>query len=368
MYLHKLHLLNYRNYEEVKAGFQSKINVLVGPNGSGKTNLLDAIYYLSFTKSAFQSTDQLNVRHGTDGFFINGTFSIDNQFHEISIGYQTGLRKNFREDGHEYQKLSDHIGRYPVVMMAPDDVDLIRGGSEGRRKFFDSLIAQMDKVYLDCLIQYNLALKQRNGLLRLFSESGRVDYDALESYDVMMDRLGQQLFEKRESFVKEFVPAFNSFFNSLVDHRDVTAIVYESDLANQRYLQGARQNRNRDVAQQRTNFGVHRDDYLFQLGSVEIKRYGSQGQLKSFVIALKLTQWEMLRASKGFKPILLLDDIFDRLDNYRIDQLLELITDFGQLFITDARPDWTVNVLSKVVGDADIFHVIEGQLKKRYEQ
>lgn len=364
MYLHKLHLHNYRNYEDVKVEFQSSVNVLVGPNGSGKTNLLDAIYYLSFTKSAFQANDQLNIRHGTDGFFIGGTFSMDNQFHEISAGYQTGLRKIFREDGHEYQKLSDHIGRYPIVMMAPDDVDLIKGGSEARRRFFDSLIAQIDKIYLDNLIQYNLALKQRNGLLRLFSESGRVDYDALESYDVILDRLGQQLYEKREFFVREFIPVFNSFFNSLVNHLDKTSITYESDLGLQTYLLGAMQNRSRDLVQQRTNFGVHKDDYGFQLGSVDIKRYGSQGQHKSFVIALKLTQWEMLRASKGFKPILLLDDIFDKLDNYRIQHLLELITDFGQLFITDARPDRTVNVLNKAVGDTEIFQVNRGQIMK----
>lgn len=365
MYLHKLHLLNYRNYEDVKVEFQSNINVLIGPNGSGKTNLLDAIYYLSFTKSAFQANDQLNVRHGTDGFFIGGTFSIDNQFHEISAGYQTGLRKSFREDGHEYQKLSDHIGRYPIVMMAPDDVELIRGGSDNRRRFFDSLIAQMDKVYMDNLIQYNLALKQRNGLLRLFSESGRVDYDALESYDVVMDRLGEQLHVKRKSFVKEFIPVFNSFFNLLVNYRDETSIAYESDLGMQTYLQGAKQNRGKDLAQQRTNFGVHKDDYVFQLGSVDIKRYGSQGQHKSFVIALKLTQWEMLRVSKEFKPILLLDDIFDKLDNDRIQNLLKLIKDFGQLFITDARPDWTISVLNESVGDTEVFQVNKGQIIKR---
>jgi DNA replication and repair protein RecF len=365
MYLHKLHLLNYRNYEDAKIEFNPKINVLLGPNGSGKTNLLDAIYYLSFTKSAFQSSDQVNTRITADGFFLSGSFDINGHINEVSVGYQLGGRKVFRNNGREYQKFSDHIGKYPVVLMAPDDVDLIRGGPEGRRQFFDSLISQIDKTYLENLIQYSFTLRQRNGLLKLFSEGGKIDYDALESYDVVLDRLGKQLYQKRKSFVIDFTPTFTSFFNSLVEDEEITGVNYESDLNTMSFLDGALHGRSRDFSQQRTSFGVHKDDYRFQLGNVEIKRYGSQGQHKSFVIALKLAQWQMLKTSKGFNPILLLDDIFDKLDNFRIHNLLELIRDFGQLFITDARPDWTAGLMKNLTSEADVFHVRDGQLTKR---
>lgn len=366
MFLQKLHLINYRNYEEVAIDFNRGINVLVGLNGSGKTNLLDAIYYLAFTKSAFQTTDQVNVRQGSNHFFIRGSFRITTERnHEVVAGYQPGLKKSFRDDGVEYQKLSDHIGKYAIVLMAPDDVELITSGSEQRRKFFDGIISQIDHAYLENLIQYNLALKQRNGLLRIFFERGKVDPHALESYDTLLDGLGQQLFEKRKSFIVEFVPAFTSFFNYLVEKNESVSISYLCDLNKSTFLEAARHNQQRDLALQRTSFGIHRDDYEFQLGNVDIKRYGSQGQHKSFVIALKLAQWKILKEAKGYTPILLLDDIFDKLDDKRITHLLELIKDFGQLFISDARPDRTTGFLRERMGDAWIYDVENGQVSKR---
>lgn len=365
MILQKLYLFNYRNYGEINIDFDQKINVLVGPNGSGKTNLLDSIYYLAFTKSAFQAADQINVRHGSNHFFIRGSFLTKGRQHEIAAGYQVGMRKSFREDGTEYQKVSEHIGKYPVVLMAPDDVDLIKEGSESRRKFFDSIISQIDHTYLDNLIQYNLTLKNRNGLLRLFFERGEVDELAIESYDEILDRLGQQLYEKRKAFVVDFIPVFNSFFNFLVEGSESASILYSSDLNNGSFIQGSKNNRQKDLALQRTNFGVHRDDYEFRLGDVDIKRYGSQGQQKSFVIGLKLAQWKMLREVKGFKPVLLLDDIFDKLDDLRIDRLLELIKEFGQLFISDARPDRTTKLLQKAIGNVSVYEIQNGEVRKR---
>jgi DNA replication and repair protein RecF len=347
---------------DTQAEFHSKINVLLGSNGSGKTNFLDSIYYMSFTKSAFQATDQLNVRHGTDHFFIKGSFLKTDREHEISIAYQSGMRKSFSEDGIEYQKLSDHIGAYPVVLIAPDDVDLVKGGGESRRKFFDAILSQIDRRYLENLIQYNQALKQRNAMLRLFSEQGKVDHDALEPYDMILHRTGNFIFDRRKAFLNEFMPFFNTFFNFLVDSADKTTLLYKSDLDKHDFLVGSKNNRQRDLVLLRTNFGIHRDDYGFQLGENDMKRFGSQGQQKSFVIALKLAQWKMIEEAKGYEPILLLDDIFDKLDNFRIARLLELMKKLGQLFISDARPDRTMEYLKRVESEVKVFEVNGGQL------
>lgn len=362
MVIKKLHLINYRNYVAAQVEFHPKINVMVGPNGSGKTNFLDSIYYLSFTRSAFQATDQLNVRHGTDHFFIKGSFLRGDREHEISVAYQSGLRKSFSEDGVEYQKLSDHIGAYPIVIIAPDDVDLVKGGSEARRRFFDAILSQIDRVYMENLIQYNQALKQRNAMLRLFSEKGNVDHDALEPYDLILHKAGDFIFNRRRAFLGEFMPFFNSFFNFLVDSVDKTTLVYKSDLDKHDFLVGSKNNRHRDLVLERTSFGIHRDDYRFQLGENDMKRFGSQGQQKSFIIALKLAQWKVIEEVKGYKPILLLDDIFDKLDNFRITRLLELMKQLGQLFISDARPDRTVEYLKSVESEVKVFEVTNGQL------
>lgn len=343
--------------------FNSKINVLLGPNGSGKTNFLDAIYYLSFTKSAFQATDQLNVRNGADHFFIKGSFLKIDRVHEISVHHQSGMRKSFREDGNDYEKLSDHIGGYPVVLIAPDDVDLIKEGSDSRRKFFDAILSQIDRRYLETLMQYNQALKHRNAMLRLFSEQGKVDENALEPYDNILHRTGGSIYNRRRDFLREFIPIFNHFFNILVKEGEHTTLHYKSDLDKNDFLSGSMNNRQRDLVLQRTNFGIHRDDYNFQLGENDMKRFGSQGQQKSFVIALKLAQWKVLKEEKGYKPILLLDDIFDKLDNFRIDRLLELLKDLGQLFISDARPDRTMGHLHNLQTDVKVFNVNAGQLK-----
>lgn len=364
MRIEKLRLINFKNYEEVDLGLSSKINVLVGRNGSGKTNLLDAIYYLSFTKSAFNASDHQNIRHGYDHFHINAQFVIDSKSHTVSCGVQVGLKKNFREENYEYQKLSEHIGKYPVVFLAPDDVDLVKEGSESRRKFFDSIISQIDKSYLENLIQYAHGLKQRNSLLKMFQESGNPDWAALESYDHILEPLGHSIYNRRKTFVQEFLPIFQRFFNFLVEEREVTNLHYRSGLESIGFKEGLLKNRSKDLALQRTSFGVHRDEYEFTLGEGDLKRLGSQGQQKSFVVALKLAQAEVLRSHKGFNPILLLDDIFDKLDDHRISKLLELIKDdLGQLFITDARPDRTQGLLRQINVSASFFSVEDGKIK-----
>jgi DNA replication and repair protein RecF len=363
MQLQTLQLVNFKNYADVKVNFSSKINVLVGKNGSGKTNVLDAIYYLALTKSAVSNADNFCIRHGEQHFFLRGVFRISNDVKEITSAFQAGSKKILKEGVNEYQKLSDHIGKYPVVLIAPDDTDLVKEGSESRRKFFDGIVSQLDRSYLETLIQYNHAVKQRNSLLKLFYDTNNFDAIALDSYDDALIRLGSVVFEKRQIFVKEYAPVFERFYNFIVSDEEA-AVVYNSELKAIDFAEGLRQNRSRDLALQRTTFGIHRDDYQFTLGHGDLKRLGSQGQQKSFIIALKLAQFEIIKRRKGFNPLLLLDDIFDKLDDFRIEKLLELIKndELGQLFITDARPERTAALLKKINVASSVFQVAGGCL------
>jgi DNA replication and repair protein RecF len=364
MRLQSLQLVNFKNYTEAKLDLSAKINVLVGKNGSGKTNLLDAIHFLSLTKSAF-STDQFSIRHGEQFFMVKGLFKQGNNVQELSCSLQTGTKKIFREGVNEYPKLSEHIGKYPVVLIAPDDTELVKEGSEARRRFFDSIIAQLSKPYLEALIQYNHALKQRNSLLKMFAESNVVDELALESYDRVLIQTGNVIFALRKEFILEFLPVFRKFYSFIVADEKAD-LEYKSELQATDSKTGLTSCRQRDLYLQRTNFGTHRDDYQFTLGSGDLKKLGSQGQQKSFIIALKLAQFEILKRHKGFKPILLLDDIFDKLDDFRIAKLLELIQndELGQLFITDARPDRTATLLKQINISAAIFTVEMGEVQR----
>ena len=363
MHIQKLQLLNFKNYEETNLEFTSKINVLVGKNGSGKTNLLDAIYYLSFTKSAFSSSESYCIKKGQSFFMLKGWFEISDQLSEISSAVQNGQKKVFRVGSNDYLKLSEHIGKYPVILIAPDDVDIIKEGSEARRRFFDTVISQLDKTYLDELIQYNHILKQRNSLLKMFAESGKTDWIAIESYDHVLVKLGESIYQRRKTFAQDFLPFFHKYFTYIVSQEETADLKYTSDLETCGLAEGLFKSRQRDLILQRTNFGIHRDDYQFVLKEGELKRLGSQGQQKSFVIALKLAQFEMLEKNNGFKPILLLDDIFDKLDDDRIAKLLHLIkTGLGQLFITDARPDRTSVLLESLEISATIFNVDDGSI------
>ena len=365
MYLQKLTVLNFKNYEELSLEFNRRVNVFVGRNGSGKTNLLDAIHYLSLTKSAFSVTDNQCIKISENFFMIKGAYRKGDADFELVASAQSGNKKVFRENQIDYDKLSNHIGKYPVVLIAPDDSDLVREGSEIRRKFFDSLISQLDSEYLEVLILYNLALKQRGSLLKLFADSGRVDFLALESYDRLLAQHGTVLFKKRKDFIETFIPLFRKYYEILVDGAEVASIEYSTGLSEMSFDDGLKKNQQRDLFLQRSNFGVHRDDFLMTLKGEELKKFGSQGQQKSFVIALKLAQFEVLESKKGFAPLLLLDDIFDKLDDFRINKLLEIISrSFGQLFITDARPDRTSGLLSRVGVEATIFTIESGTITK----
>jgi DNA replication and repair protein RecF len=369
MRLETLHLLNFKNYGDAKVTFSPRINVLVGKNGSGKTNLLDAIYFLSATKSAFSATDLQCIRIDQPSLIVRGAFYKGTSADEVTSAVQAGSRKVFRVGQYEYQKLSEHVGKYPVVLIAPDDVELVRDGSEARRRFFDALISQMDGQYLDDLIQYNHALRQRNGLLKMAAERGDVDWIAIESYDQQLEKFGIPVFEKRKHFVNTFLPTFNRYYQFIVNQGEDTSLRYTTALDEQRFPAGLMAARSKDIALMRTNFGVHRDDYTFTMAGRDMKRMGSQGQQKSFVIALKLAQFEILREHNGFKPILLLDDIFDKLDDFRIGRLLDLMKhELGQLFITDARPDRTRTLLDQIHADAWFFTIENGTISNHHEQ
>ena len=373
MYLEKLSLTNFKNYEDALFTFSPQVNVLVGPNGSGKTNLLDAIYFLALSKSAFQTLDALSVTHGEDYFILDGIFvrpDTDHDRHrnagstQITISLQRGQRKVILADKKPYERLSEHIGRFPVVLMILNDTDLVRGHSDERRQFVDAVLSQLDPEYLQDYLQYQYVLKQRNSLLKLFADrSGRtVDHDLLDTYDEPLLYIGQRIYERRKRFMDEFLPDVQAHYTYLSDAREAINIVYDSDLGKMGFDDLFVQNRSRDIAMQRTTMGVHRDDFEFLIDGMALKRFGSQGQQKTFVIALRLGQFDQLQTAKQTKPILLLDDIFDKLDDGRIAKLIQRITEgsFGQLFITDARPERTGQLLATVPGNVRYYQMGKG--------
>jgi len=366
MRLEKIHLLNYKNYEELSLDFSPQINCILGENGSGKTNLLDAIYYLSVTKSAFSSTEQQNVRHEAPYLLVKGVFLRQSHQYTVSCSWQRGQKKQVQNSRTPYEKLSEHIGQFPVVLISPDDTDLIRGASELRRRFLDGLLSQIDSEYLLDLISYNRILRQRNALLKQFAERNSYDSDLLDSYSDQLLDVGYRLYHKRADFLKTFIPHFSHHYNNLSGKKESVGIQYTSHFAEADYRSAFYKAYRKDVVLQRTTRGVHRDDYDFRIDDFSIKRYGSQGQQKSFVIALKLAQFDVLRDTKQLKPILLLDDIFDKLDDFRINKLTEMVVQqsFGQLFVTDARPERTRSIFENIDGEKKYFTVQKGQITK----
>jgi DNA replication and repair protein RecF len=363
VHLRKLNLFHFKNIEEARLEFQGDIICLLGKNGSGKTSLLDAIYYLSFTKSAINPSDAQNIQHGATQFINIGEFEMGDKQREVVCSFQQGQKKIIREDGQDCTKFSEHVGKYPAVLIAPQDIELIWDGSEMRRKFFDSLISQLDKIYLENLIVYTNHLKQRNSLLRTFLESGNIDRDLLASYDQKIIPSGNYIFSKRKQFTINFLPYFKKHYQFLVKgSQEEVHIQYRSDLEKSDFADLLDKNLPRDIILQRTSSGIHRDDFEFLINANELKKFGSQGQQKSFLIALKLTEFQCIAEAKQFKPILLLDDIFDKLDDQRIHQLMLLVSQgtFGQLFITDARQGRSQEILKEAKVSAQVFTVENG--------
>jgi len=360
--LYSLQLTNFRNYSTLTFQPGQNINLLIGKNGSGKTNLLDAIHFLALTKGAVSSTDADYIKETETQAVVRGLFQFNNEEVEIASAIQTGQKKIFKVNQQDYPKLSQHIGRIPLVIILPDDVDLVREGSELRRKFFDSFISQQDSSYLENLIRYGNILKQRNSFLKNMAESGKTDPVLVDTYNAMLAPLGFQLYIKRKSFIQQFESYFIESYQNLVLHEKVELHYTTTVTTEAEYLNQLKASFNKDLLLQRTSFGIHRDDYHFKLGDGDLKKLGSQGQKKSFVLALKLAQANWLQNAKGFFPLLLMDDVFDKLDNHRIEKLLQNLPKNTQIFISDARPDRTLPLFQQVGLSAKVFHVEDGNL------
>lgn len=350
MYLTTLSLVNYKNFEAVNFDFDHKINCFVGNNGVGKTNVLDAIYHLSFGKSYFNPITTQNINHDADFFVIDGTYQKNEKQERIIVSAKRGQKKIIKRNGKEYEKFADHVGLIPLVIISPADRDLITEGSDTRRKFMDGVISQGDQSYLNTLISYNKVLAQRNALLKYFAANNTTNKDTLEIYNTQMDQLGTIIFNKRKAFIKTFTPIFNKRHKSITNEKETVNLKYNSQLEDKGLLQLLEENYPKDRALQYTSVGIHKDDLNFEIDAFPIKKFGSQGQQKSYLIALKLAQFDFLKALSKVNPILLLDDIFDKLDESRVEQIITLVEreNFGQLFISDTHPERTENIIKKV--------------------
>ena len=366
MHLENISLQHFKNYTALELEFPKEINCFVGANGSGKTNLLDAIHYLSLTKSAFNPVDLQNIQHDENYFAIRGSFRVDNRQYLVQCSLRQKHKKVVRLNQKPYEKISEHIGKFPLVLINPHDTDMIRGGGEARRKFFDSVISQVNTPYLANLIRYNHGLKQRNSLLKQFTDSGNIDEDLLAPYNEIILELGNTIHLERSNFINTFVPIFEKHYQNLSGQKERTSVDYTSDLAQPDFDIRFKNNLQKDMTLNRTGLGIHKDDYIFKIENYPLKKFGSQGQQKSFVVALKLAQYDIVLDKKGFKPILLLDDIFDKLDDLRINKLMQLLDmgRFGQIFVTDARPERTTTIFQDLQRDMDIFLVENGTAHK----
>jgi DNA replication and repair protein RecF len=343
MYLKHLSLLNYKNIAEADYEFDPKINCFVGRNGVGKTNVLDSVYHLAYGKSYFNPMAVQNIKHGEDFFVIDGNFIKNERNEQVVCSLKKGQKKMLKRNGKPYDKFSEHIGFIPLVIISPSDNDLITEGSETRRKFIDSVISQLDSQYLQQLIAYQRILSQRNSLLKYFALNRIFDPEQLSIYNEQLEPLAQSIFETRKKFLEEFIPIFNRHHQAITDAAESVSLVYESHLHEKGLLALLEENLSRDRVLQYTSVGIHKDDLLFEIDGHPIKKFGSQGQQKSFLIALKLAQFEFIKQQSGVLPILLFDDIFDKLDETRVEKIVKMIDDkvFGQIFISDTHPERT---------------------------
>jgi DNA replication and repair protein RecF len=327
---------------------------------------MDAVYYISFCKSFFNESDQLNVMHNEEFFLINGIYKRMNSKEVVSCALQKGQKKLFKRNSKTYNKLADHIGLIPLVMITPSDVNLILGGSAERRKFMDGVISQYDPDYLDDLLQYNRALTQRNNLLRQFASRIFFDQELLSVYDSRLIEHGNRIHQKRSSFVRDLIPVFQNYYSFISMENEKVGLIHQSDLYNSSFEFLLKESINKDKALQYTSTGIHKDDLIFNIDDYAIKKLGSQGQKKTYLVALKMAQFNFIYGISGMKPILLLDDIFDKLDRNRVEQIIKLVSgdQFGQIFITDTNRGHLDGILKEMASNFRIFQVKSGSIKQ----
>ncbi|WP_337501263.1 DNA replication/repair protein RecF [Segatella sp.] len=365
MILKNISIINFKNIKSANLELSPKINCLIGHNGMGKTNFLDAIYYLSFCRSAYNSIDSQIITHDEPFFMLEGNYDNDKgEIENVYCGMKRGTKKHFKRNKKEYKRLSQHIGLIPLILVSPSDVSLIEGGSEERRKLMDVVISQYDYSYIEALSNYNKALQQRNALLKMEEEP---DITLLELWEQQMASNGDLLYRKRQAFVDELVPLFQQIYQQISGDKEQVRLHYVSHCQRGPLLDVIQRDRFKDRAVGYSLHGVHRDDLEFLLGDYPMKREGSQGQNKTFVIALKLAQFTFLqRTSSNTLPLLLLDDIFDKLDAQRVEAIVKLVAGdhFGQIFITDTNRDHLDKILQNMQGDHTIFYVENGEIIK----
>jgi DNA replication and repair protein RecF len=364
MYLKKLALTNFKNYELNELEFSPKINCFVGNNGVGKTNILDAIHYLSLAKSFFNSIDSISIRHGEDYFIIQGVFVRDSEEDQIYCAFQKQKQKLLKRNGKEYHKISDHIGRYPVVMISPADSALVAEGSEDRRKFMNKIISQYSSEYLDSVLRYNKALQQRNKLLKDINSSDKGETDILSIWDAQLVKYGSFIFNERVILVNELIPVFQEYYSLISSGKESVRLKYRSHLAEGNFTEALQNSINKDRYLEYTTVGIHKDDLSLEMNDFSVKSLGSQGQQKSYLVALKLAKFDYIKRKAGFAPILLLDDIFDKFDAERVEQIIRLVGNhrFGQIFITDTHQNRLQDILSSHNTDYKLFRIADNEI------
>lgn len=365
MLIKQLSLTNFKNIAGAVLQFSGKVNCFLGNNGMGKSNLLDAIYFLSFCKSFSKVNDRLLIRRGEDFAIVKGDYLRKGMDEELVMGLSTTKRKTLKRGGKEYERLSAHIGSFPLVMIAPQDIDLIRESGEERRHWMDVVISQSDPLYLDSLIRYNKALEQRNRLLR----EGSVDPNLYGAVEIMLDMSAEYIHQVRGNWIGKLTGIFDRYYNSIAGDGEHVSLSYQSGLnrpsvSMQQLLD---ESRHHDEMVKHTSVGIHRDDIEMELDGMPMRRTGSQGQCKTFTIALKLAQYEFLHSATGMRPLLLLDDIFDKLDATRVERIMSLVTDdsFGQIFITDTNRTHLDEIMSRTGGDYRMWFVNEGAFQAK---
>ncbi len=362
MFIKRLSILNYKNIASAALEFSPKINCFIGQNGEGKTNVLDAIYFLSFTKSATNTIDSLNVHHGEEMMMLQGSYWLRDAEEEIMCGMKLHQKKIFQRNRKAYKRMAEHIGLLPLIMVSPNDIDLVHGGSEERRRFMDGVIAQYNKNYISLLSRYNKALQQRNALLK---SDDVMPQEMLSVYEEIMSETGEEIYRERDAFIRDFIPVFQKYYTEISGNQESVALAYTSHCQRGALLDVIRSGRNKDFAVGYSLHGVHKDDLEMRLNGFPLKREGSQGQNKTYLISLKLAQFDFLKqTSGGTRPILLLDDIFDKLDALRVEKIVNLVSEdtFGQIFITDTNRENLDRILIRTQGDYRIFMVKHGEI------